>query len=44
MLEKELLLAELQEKLHNTKDDQTKMLLNELIGNITSGVYNIRVW
>jgi hypothetical protein len=44
MLEKELLLKELQTKLHATEDEQTKILINELIWNISSGKYNVRVW
>jgi hypothetical protein len=44
MIEKELLLKELQTKLHNSEDDQVKLLLNELIGKVADGQFNIRVW
>jgi hypothetical protein len=44
MIEKELLLKELQSKLHNTEDGQIKILLNELIYKITDGQFNVRVW
>jgi hypothetical protein len=44
MIQKELLLKELQTKLHNTEDDQIKIVLNELIYNIADGKYNVKVW
>lgn len=44
MIEKELLLQELQTKLHNTEDNQVKIILNELIYKVADGQFNIRVW
>lgn len=44
MVQKELLLQELQEKLHSTEDEQIKILLNELIYKVADGQFNVRVW
>ena len=45
MLEKQLLLKDLQEKLQNAESEEVKILLNELIGNISDGSkYAPRIW
>jgi hypothetical protein len=44
MIQKELLLKELQIQLHNATNDETKILLNGLIYEIADGHFNIRVW
>lgn len=43
-MQKELILADLQEQLRNAEDDHVKVLINELIYKITDGQYNVRVW
>jgi hypothetical protein len=44
MLDKQVLLKELQTLLHNATDDETKIVLNGLIYEIADGRFNIRVW
>ena len=44
MIEKELLLADLQKQIKETEDEQTKVILANIISDVISGKYNIRVW
>jgi hypothetical protein len=44
MIEKELLIRDLQEQLRKTEDEQTKVILANIISDVISGKYNIRVW
>lgn len=44
MIEKELLLNDLQKQIKETEDEQTKVILANIISDVISGKYNIRVW
>jgi hypothetical protein len=44
MIEKELILRDLQEQLHNATDETVKTVLQGLIADILSDRYNVRVW
>jgi hypothetical protein len=44
MVEKDLILKDLQEKLRSADDEKTKLILSEVIADLISGKYNIRVW
>jgi hypothetical protein len=44
MLEKELLLKDLQEQLHNADNEGIKIIINNIIADVLTGKYNVRVW
>lgn len=44
MVQKELILKELQTQLHKAEDDKTKMVLNELIFKVASNEFAVRIW
>jgi hypothetical protein len=44
MIEKELILTHLQKQLHNTDNAVEKEILQNLIGDILSGEFNVRTW
>jgi hypothetical protein len=44
MIQKDILLQDLQKQLHNAEDDQTKVILNGIIADVLSGKFNVRVW
>lgn len=44
MIQKDLLLQDLQKQLHNTEDDQTKVILSNLIADVLTGKFNVKVW
>jgi hypothetical protein len=44
MLEKELLLMDLQEQLHNTDNEGIKIIINNIIADIISNKYAPRIW
>jgi hypothetical protein len=44
MLEKELLLNDLQEQLKNTDNEGIKIIINNIIADVVTGKYNVRTW
>lgn len=44
MIEKELILRDLQNTLHTTENEQVKMIIGNVIADILSGKFNVRVW
>lgn len=44
MFEKELILIDLQEQLSSTEDEKVRMVLNEIIFNISNNKYAVRTW
>jgi hypothetical protein len=44
MVQKDLLIQELQKQLHNTENTETKVLLNSLIADVLTGKFNVKVW
>lgn len=44
MLEKELLLNDLQEQLRNADNEGIKIIINNIIADVLTGKYNVRVW
>jgi hypothetical protein len=44
MIEKQLIIADLQEQIKKTDDPKTRAILAEIIGNIFTGKYSVRIW
>jgi hypothetical protein len=44
MIEKQLLLKDLQKQLHETDNDQTKVIISNLIADILTDKYSVRIW
>jgi hypothetical protein len=43
-MEKELILIDLQKQLHESDNPEVKMMLNNIISNILTNKYNVRIW
>jgi hypothetical protein len=44
MIQKELILKDLQKQIHSTDDEQTKLILSSVIADILSEKYAIKIW
>jgi hypothetical protein len=44
MIEKELILRDLQNTLHNTDNEQVKLVIGNVIADVLSGKFDIRIW
>ena len=44
MIEKELLLNDLQKQLHDTEDETKQIVLRNIIADILSNKYSVRIW
>lgn len=44
MIQKDLLLSELQKQVRETDNEQVKLALGAVIAEVLSGKFNIRVW
>jgi hypothetical protein len=44
MIEKELLLIDIQRQMHESEDPNVKTALATIISEIISGTYNVRIW